>query len=322
MKYVQLGKIGIDVGRLGLGTMNFGVLTDERECGLILDCAVDNGINFLDTADIYGWKLGEGITEQILGRWLRENSTKRDKIILATKAFGETGCSTNDRGASAYHLKAACEASLKRLGTDHIDLYQLHHLDRRTTWHEIWQATDQLVREGKILYVGSSNLPGWQIATASQIASNKQILGLASEQSPYNLMTRTVELEVLPACQYYGLGFLAWGPLAGGLLGGSILQGDSGRRQSPNHNVVQRRHAHQLERFYDLCKGIGAAPSLVSVSWLLSRPSVTACLIGPRTLQQLELILHSLELELSPEFLSQLDEVWPATGEGPEAYAW
>src|SRR5512147_1313699 len=199
MEYIHLGRTGLKVSRLCLGTMNFGPQTSEPDSFAIMDRALATGVNFFDTADVYGWKLGEGITEQIIGRWLAQGGGRRDQIVLATKAYNKMGEGPNERGLSAYHIRRACEESLRRLQTDHIDLYQMHHIERSTPWEEIWQAMEQLVREGKVIYIGSSNFAGWNLAQAQAEARARHFMGLVSEQSIYNLSNRTVELELIPA---------------------------------------------------------------------------------------------------------------------------
>ena len=231
MEYTHLGRTGLQVSRLCLGTMNFGPQTSEPDSFAIMDRALELGINFFDTANRYGGSLGVGATEQIIGRWLAQGG-RREKIVLATKVFGAMGEGPSDRGLSAYHIRRACEDSLHRLQTDHIDLYQMHHIERSTPWEEIWQAMEQLVREGKVLYVGSSNFAGWDIATAQCHASARHFMGLVSEQSLYNLNARIIELEVIPACRQYGLGLIPWSPLGGGLLGGALQKANAGRRSS------------------------------------------------------------------------------------------
>ena len=220
MDHVRLGQSGLRVSRLCLGTMNFGPLTSESDSFAIMDRALELGIVFFDTADVYGWRTGEGVTEQIIGRWLAQGGGRRERIVLATKVYGRMGPGPNDGRLSAYHIRQACEGSLRRLRTDHIDLYQMHHIDRDTPWDELWQAMEVLVQQGKVLYVGSSNFAGWQIAQASATAAARNFLGLVSEQSVYSLVARTVELEVIPACRAHGLGLVPYSPLAGGLLGG------------------------------------------------------------------------------------------------------
>lgn len=323
MEYRHLGRSGLIVSRLCLGTMNFGPETNETDSFAVMDKALEMGINLFDTANVYGWASGEGITEQIIGRWLSQGSNRRERIILATKVYGRMGEGPNDSKLSAFHIRRACEESLRRLQTDHIDLYQMHHVDRDTPWEEIWQAMEQLVREGKVIYVGSSNFAGWQIAQAQNAAFARHFMGLISEQSIYNLAVRTVELEVIPACRAYGLGLIPWGPLRGGLLAGVLQKVAKGRRSSEHVQNTISKHRSQLESYEALCRRIGENPAAVALAWLLKNPAVTAPLIGPRTVEQLVGSLSALELQLPAEILAQLDEIWPGPGgAAPEAYAW
>ena len=323
MEYRTLGRTGLLVSRLCLGTMNFGPKTPETACRKLMSMALDCGINFFDTADIYGWREGEGWTENIIGQWLKEDLHRRDSLILSTKVYGSMGQDPNSRGLSAYHIRRACEASLKRLQTDHVDLYQLHHVDRNIPWEEIWQALDQLVHEGKITYCGSSNFAAWHIATANQEASKRDLLGLVSEQSRYNLASRLVELEVIPCCRFYGMAFLPWSPLAGGLLAGNALQEPIGRRTSEKTCALAKQDRQRLDRFLKICAELGEEPAVVALAWLLSNPSVTAPVIGPRTADQLISSLRLFEIKLDSAALTALNEIWPAPGgEAPEAYAW
>ncbi len=321
MEYTRLGRTGLKVSRLCLGTMNFGPKTDERESFAIMDRALELGINFFDTANVYGWELGRGVTEQIIGRWLAQGGGRREQIVLATKVYGRMGDRPNERGLSAYHIRRACEDSLRRLQTDHIDLYQMHHIDRETPWEEIWQAMEQLVREGKVIYVGSSNFAGWHIAQAQCTAAQRHFMGLVSEQSLYNLADRMIELEVIPACQAYGLGLIPWSPLAGGILAGRGEEGD--RRRTGRAKEVLEKHSERIARYEQFCAELGEKPADVALAWLLHQPAVTAPIIGPRTLGQLEASLRALEIRLDEEALKRLDEIWPGPGgPAPEAYAW
>jgi aryl-alcohol dehydrogenase-like predicted oxidoreductase len=323
MQYTHLGRTGLVVSRLCLGTMNFGPETSEDDSFSIMDRALEQGINFFDTANVYGAKKGEGVTEQILGRWFAQGSGHRDKVVLATKVYGEMGDWPNQRRLSALQIRQACEGSLRRLRTDHIDLYQMHHIDRQTPWEETWQAMEQLVREGKVIYVGSSNFAGWHIARANEIARSRHFLGLVSEQSLYNLTERTVELEVLPACEAYGLGVLLWSPLAGGLLGGALQKAEAGRRANSRLQAAIEKHRAQLETYEALCTELGEVPAHVALAWLLANPVVTAPIIGPRTKEQLDGTLRALEIPMSKETMEKLDEIFPGPGgAAPEAYAW
>jgi aryl-alcohol dehydrogenase-like predicted oxidoreductase len=328
MNYTSLGRSGLQVSRVALGTMNFGELTAEAASFEIMDAALEAGINFFDTADVYGgpqspdMEKGYGISEEIIGRWLAQGS-RRDRIVLATKLYQPMGTGPNDRRLSAYHIRRACEASLRRLQTDHIDLYQMHHVDRRTPWDEIWQAMEQLVREGKVTYVGSSNFAGWDIATAQSIAASRHFLGLASEQSLYNLSARTVELEVIPALRHFGVGLIPWSPIGMGLLGGVLRKPRDGRRATPQLQTRIERHRPQLEQYEALCQELGEDPADVALAWLLHNPTVTAPIIGPRTNEQLTGSLRALEISLSTDTNRRLDEIWPGPGgEAPTAYAW
>jgi len=323
MEYVHLGRSGVMVSKLCLGTMNFGPFTSEEDSFKIMDRSLELGFNFFDTANVYGWKTGEGITEQIIGHWLAQGGSRREQIVLATKVFGRMGEGQNERRLSAYHIRHACEQSLRRLQTDHIDLYQMHHVDRETPWDEIWQAMEQLIREGKIIYIGSSNFAGWHITQAQAEAKARNFMGLISEQSLYNLSARMIELEVAPACEFHGLGILPWSPLAGGMLAGAVEKAKEGRRASEHEMKKIEKHLDQLEKYEALCKEIGEKPADVALAWLINHPYVTSPIIGPRTMGQLEGSLRALELQLSEDVLEQLDKIWPGPGgTAPEAYAW
>ncbi len=321
MQYRQLGRSALKVSELCLGTMNFGPRTSEGDSFEILNESVNAGINFIDTANQYGGDLGVGTTEQMLGRWFAEDKSRRENIVLATKAHEPMSDDINDRGLSARHIQMACDASLKRLGVEHIDLFQMHHFDRAAPIEEIWQAMDRLISQGKITYVGSSNFPGWAIARANEKAIAKHTLGLVSEQSLYNLIERRVELEVLPACREYGLGLIPWSPLAGGLLAGG---GDTsvGRRQSAAMQKIVAERKEQLSQFDHLCQELKASSSAVALGWLLHQPGVAATIIGPGSVEQLRSILHVPDIRLDAATLDRMDEIFPPCGEAPEAYAW
>ena len=326
MEYVQLGRTGLKVSPLCLGTMNFGWTTEETDSFAIMDKALELGINFFDTANVYGGWAEDGYpgkTEDIIGRWFAQGEGRREKTVLATKAYGGMGEWPNESKLSALHIKRACEASLKRMQTDYIDIYQMHHIDRNTPWEEIWQAMEQLVREGKVLYVGSSNFAGWHITKANEIAKSRNFMGLVSEQSLYNLNARMVELEVIPACEDYGLGVIPWSPLAGGLLGGILGKIEEGRRASENMQKEIEKYRPQLEKYEAFCKEMGEKPADVALAWLLNNPVVTAPIIGPRTMEQLTGSMRTLEIKFTAEQLAKLDEIWPGPGgTAPEAYAW
>jgi aryl-alcohol dehydrogenase-like predicted oxidoreductase len=319
MEYTHLGRTGLQVSRLCLGTMAFGREADEPTSDYIMDRALELGINFFDTANVYGNP--RGVTEEIVGRWLAQGG-RRDKIVLATKVYNAVTPGPNELGLSAYSIRRACETSLRKLQTDHIDLYQMHHVDRSTPWDEIWQAMEQLVGEGKVLYVGSSNFAAWHIAQAQAAAASRHFFGLVSEQSRYSLAIRTIELEVIPACRALGIGILPYGPLRGGILAGGNEKATTGRRASEGARKLFEQHKGQIEKYEALCREIGVDPAHVAHAWLLQQPGVTAPILGPRTVEQLEHSVKSADVKLSPDVLSRLDAIWPGPGEAPESYAW
>ncbi|NUK10011.1 aldo/keto reductase [Streptomyces lunaelactis] len=329
MKYTQLGRTGLKVSRLVLGTMNFGPLTDEADSHTIMDTALGAGINFFDTANVYGWGENKGRTEEIIGNWFAKGGDRRDKVVLATKLYANMGAEgeawPNHDKLSALNIRRAVDASLKRLQTDHIDLYQFHHIDRDTPVEEIWQAIDVLIQQGKILYAGSSNFAGWKIAQANEAARRLGSYGLVSEQCLYNLAERRAEMEVIPAAQEYGLGVIPWSPLQGGLLGGVIKKETEGGRRASGRAAEALADAEtraQIQAYEDLLAKHGLEPGEAGLAWLLTRPGVTGPIVGPRTADQLASALRAVELELSDEVLSALDEIFPGPGPSPEAFAW
>lgn len=327
MQYTNMGRTGCTVSRLCLGTMNFGPQTSEADSFAMMDRALELGINFFDTADVYGWKKGEGVTEQIIGKWFAQGNSRREKVILATKVFGDMDHDPADltmkRGLSAVKIRRACENSLKRMQTDYIDLYQMHHIHRESTWDETWEAFETLVRQGKVVYVGSSNFAAWNIATANQEARRRNFLGLVSEQSKYSLACRSIELEVLPACKFYGVGMIPWSPLDGGFLGGVLEKMEGGRRASEGMQKRIDKERPTLEKWEGLCKQINEKPADVALAWMIRNPTITAPIIGPRTMEQLNGSLRALEITLDESTLKQIDEIWPGPGnQAPEAYAW
>jgi aryl-alcohol dehydrogenase-like predicted oxidoreductase len=324
MQFTQLGRTGLKVSRLCLGTMNFGPETSEADSFAIMDRALELGINFFDTANVYGWKKGEGITEQIVGRWLAQGGGRRDKIVLATKVYAEMGTLPNQGRLSAYHIRRACDESLRRLKTDVIDLYQMHHVDRATPWEEIWQAMEVLVQQGKVIYVGSSNFAGWHIAQACEVARSRAGLGLVSEQCKYNLLTRLVETEIQPACERYGVGLVPYSPIGGGLLAGAGRRGAAAktRRESDFAKREREKHAAALEKYVALCAELGHEPADIALAWVLSQPQVAAPIVGPRTMEHLESCLGALEVRLDSDTLEKLDVIFPGYPTSPEAFAW
>jgi NDP-hexose C3-ketoreductase / dTDP-4-oxo-2-deoxy-alpha-D-pentos-2-ene 2,3-reductase len=324
MEYTHLGRSGLSVSRLCLGTMNFGPETSEDDSHAIMDLALDEGINFFDTANVYGWVKGEGVTEQIVGRWFAQGGGRREKTVIATKVYGGMSDWPNDTYLSARNIRNACEGSLRRLQTDYLDLYQMHHVDRATPWDEIWEAFEVLRQQGKVLYFGSSNHAGWHIAKGMEAARRRQQVGLVSEQSLYNLLKREVELEVLPACLDYGLGVIAWSPLNGGLLGGIVRKTEQGsRRLTGRAKDDLKTHRKAIKAWEDLCDELGEEPAHVALAWLLHQEAVTAPIVGPRTVEHLKGSLRAVQVRLTKDVLDRLDEIFPGPGgPAPEAYAW
>lgn len=330
IQYRRIGNHGVLVSNICLGTMNLGWYADEKESFAIMDRALELGINFFDTADVYGWTVETGLTEKIIGRWMAQGGGRRESIVLGTKVFDHmeregvrAEPNRDGENLSGLKIKRHCEASLRRLQTATIDLYQIHHVDRACPWDETLQAFQVLIAQGKVIYIGSSNFAGWDIATACQEAFKRGMTGLVSEQSIYNLSNRMVELEVIPACRYYGMGLIAWSPLAGGLLAGRAHDSASGRRGAGDFIKRVEKNRHKLEAYEALCRKVGEQPAIVGLAWLLHNPMVTAPIIGPRTVKQLEDAVRATDLKLDEETLKKLDEIWPGPGgEAPTAYAW
>jgi NDP-hexose C3-ketoreductase / dTDP-4-oxo-2-deoxy-alpha-D-pentos-2-ene 2,3-reductase len=330
MEYAQLGRSGLSVSRLVLGTMNFGPETSEEDSHTIMDRAHEHGINFFDTANTYGRAVSTGFTEEIIGRWFASGGARREKTVLATKLYGQMGDWPNEGRLSALNIRRAADASLRRLQTDYIDLYQMHHVDRETPWDEIWEAFSVLRQQGKVLYFGSSNFAGWHIAQAQEAARARHFLGLVSEQSLYNLASRWVELEVLPAARHYGLGVIPWSPLYGGLLGGVIRkqrEGATSRSSSGRASDVLEQNRDRIEAYEKLAADAGADPADMALAWLLHQDGVTGPIIGPRTIEHLDGSLRAVDLTLDADTLAKLDELFPPPAPNgakpaPEAYAW
>jgi len=327
MKYTQLGRTGLKVSRLVLGTMNFGPQTDETASHAIMDSALDAGINYFDTANVYGWGENKGRTEEIIGNWFAKSAANRDKVVLATKVYGNMAADgeawPNHDKLSALNIRRAVDASLKRLQTDYIDIYQFHHVDRETPWDEIWQAMEVAVAQGKILYAGSSNFAGWHLATAQAEARRRNYTGLVSEQSIYNLLQREIELEVIPAAQANGIGIIPWSPLQGGLLGGVLGKEREGRRRTTGRaKEFLESNRQQIEEYEDFAEELGHEPGDVALAWLLHQPAVTAPIVGPRTREQLDAGIRALEVELDAPALARLDAIFPGHRPAPEDYAW
>jgi aryl-alcohol dehydrogenase-like predicted oxidoreductase len=323
MEYTTLGRAGLVVSRLCLGTMNFGPMTTEPDSHKIMDSAHDRGINFFDTANDYGRHEGKGRTEEIIGTWFAQGGGRREKTVLATKVYADMGDWPNDGKLSALNIRRALDASLKRLQTDYIDLYQFHHVDRATPWEEIWQAVEVAIAQGKILYAGSSNFAGWHIAQAQATAQQRNLLGLVSEQSFYNLLTRDLEREVIPAVQHLGLALLPWSPLNQGLLGGVIRAENEGRRRLEGRAAAALKdHRKKIEEYENFAEERGLEPGELALAWLLHQPAVTAPLVGPRIMTQLDSAIRALDIQLDAEALKRLDSIFPGYAPAPEDYAW
>ncbi|MFI6295794.1 aldo/keto reductase [Nonomuraea sp. NPDC050790] len=322
MEYVNLGRSGLKVSPLCLGTMNFGPFTSEEDSFAIMDRALEAGVNFFDSANVYGQSAGRGATETIVGNWFAQGGGRREKTVIATKLYGGMTDWPNDGLLSALNIRKACDASLKRLRTDYIDIYQAHHVDRSTPWEEFWEAMDVLRTQGKIVYVGSSNFAGWHLAKAQEAARRRSSVGLVSEQCHYNLLNRAVEMEVLPAAEDYGIGVIPWSPLGGGLLGGVLRKMDKGRSSSERMLGELAKHREKIEAYEKFCDELGVDPAHVALAWLLKQRAVAAPIIGPRTMEQFESSLPTLDVTLDEAALARLDEIFPGHRTAPEEYAW
>jgi aryl-alcohol dehydrogenase-like predicted oxidoreductase len=323
MEFTHLGRSGLTVSRICLGTMNFGPLTTEADSHSIMDSAHEQGINFFDTANGYGGNKGKGRTEEIVGSWFAQGGGRRERTVLATKLYGDMGDWPNEGKLSALNIRRALDASLKRLQTDYIDLYQFHHVDRNTPWDEIWQAMEVAVAQGKILYNGSSNFAGWHIAEAQAAAAARHFTGLVSEQSIYNLATRWIELEVLPAARHFGVGIIPWSPLEGGLLGGVLRKDREGKRRLEGRAAeAVANNRPQIEAYEDFAEQLGHEPGDVALAWLLHQPGVTAPIVGPRTQAQLDAAVRSVAVHLDEKALATLDGIFPGYRTAPEHFAW
>jgi aryl-alcohol dehydrogenase-like predicted oxidoreductase len=330
MQYARLGRSNLKVSRVCLGTMHFGRVTPEDEAFRIMDRALEMGINFFDTANVYG---GNGLTEEVIGRWFAQGGGRRDKVVIATKVYGPMSGSSwpnEERGISAYKIRKQAADSLRRLQTECIDLYQVHHIDRTMTGEEFWGTFERLTEAGDVLYVGTSNFPGWGLAKYQSIATQRGLLGIVSQQSMYNLFCRYPELEVLPAAQEFGIGVIPYMPLAGGLLSGKrqSVPGSRTAQVEGEYGIPVSQNA-RLEQFAQLCAEMGEPQHVVAIAWTLAHPAVTSPIVGARTVAHLDGLERAAELTLSPEVLARLDEVFPLhegrplrTAPAPEAYAW
>jgi aryl-alcohol dehydrogenase-like predicted oxidoreductase len=335
MQYANLGKSNLSVSRICLGTMHFGSRTSEQESFKIMDRALEMGINFFDTANVYGGSDNRGGSETIIGKWFQQNPTNRDKVVLATKVYGKMSNESwpnTAAGISAYKVRKHVEDSLRRLQTDHIDLYQIHHIDYTVTPEEFWGTFDRLVNDGKMLYLGSSNFPGWGLAKYQMQALARGSMGFISEQTMYNLLCRYPELEVLPASLDMGIGVIPYMPLAGGLLTGKTqsIEGSRTSQVEDEYGIKLGQTNSMMAQFSELCKEIGESESVVAIAWTLAHPAIPSAIVGIRTFQHLDNMDRAAELKLDAEIMHRLDEIFPTqagrslrTGKtAPEAYAW
>ena len=326
MTYTKLGRSGLNVSRLCLGTWNFGSRTDEKEAFQIMDAAVEAGINFFDTANHYPDFVNCGRSEEFIGRWFAQGNGRREKVVLATKVYqpmmDPNDGPNNEGGLSKYKIRRHVEGSLKRLQTDHIDLYQMHHVDRSTSWDEIWEAFEILTQQGKITYSGSSNFPGWALVMAQAAAKERNFMGLISEQHKYNLLCRLPELELLPAARELGIGVMAYSPLAGALLTGNALNAEAGSRAALGKSYVEQ-HLDAFTAFDTLCAELGESAPNVALAWILAHPAISCVVLGPRTKEHLEGTLKAVEVTLDADTMARLNAAFPGPGgPSPEAYAW
>lgn len=334
MKYTTLGKSKLEVSHVCLGTMHFGSRTSEEDSFKIMDKALDMGINFFDTANVYGGDGGRGRSEEIIGKWMKDRGT-RDEIVLATKVYGNMRDSNipNEKGGiSTYKVRKHVDDSLQRLQTDRIDLYQVHHIDRDITPEEFWGTFERTINDGKVLYMGSSNFPGWGLVTHQLQAMQRGSMGFISEQTMYNLVCRYPELEVLPAAKALGIGVIPYMPLAGGLLTGKkkSVEGSRTNQVENEYGIHLGDSNRQMADFSALCAELGEKEHVVAIAWTLAHPAVDSPIVGVRTIDHLDGLDRAAELELGDESLKRLDEIFdPNKGRplrvgkvAPEAYAW
>jgi aryl-alcohol dehydrogenase-like predicted oxidoreductase len=334
MNYGKLGRSNLTISTICLGTMHFGVYASEEESFQIMDRALELGINFWDTANVYGGKGHKGRSEEIIGNWFKARPGGRDRVVLATKVYNpmqETAVPNDERGISAYRVRRDVADSLRRLQTDHLDLYQVHHFDRGVALEEFWGTFDRLVAGGDVLYMGTSNFPGWGLAKFQMFARQRGSLGLVSEQTQYNLLNRAPELEVLPAAHDLGIGVLAYMPLAGGLLTGKLRTEEGSRTRSveSEYGISIGPDNTQLAGFSELCRQLGEPEHVVATAWTLQHPAVAAAIVGVRTVRQLEGLERAAALQLDAATRQRLEDLFSINrgrplqpGPAPEAYAW
>ncbi|MEO8396368.1 MAG: aldo/keto reductase [Chloroflexota bacterium] len=331
MQFTKLGRSNMSVSRICLGTMHFGSYTPEDEAFRIMDKALEIGINFFDTANVYGGASGHGGSETIIGRWIKQGN-RRDQIVLATKVYGnmaDTEHPNEVRGISSYKVRRHAADSLRRLQTDRIDLYQVHHIDRTISLEEFWTTFGRLINDGDVLYMGTSNFPGWGLAKFQMHAWQQGQVGFVSEQPQYNLLNRYPELEVLPAAREFGIGVIPYMPLAGGLLTGKVKSVTGSRTEQVEHEYGMTVNTQQIADYVAFCQQLGETPHAVAIAWTLANPAVSAAIVGVRTVAHLDGLDRAAELQLAPEHMARLNEIFdinkgrPLRGsEAPYAFAW
>ncbi len=316
MNYKNLGKTGLKVSELCLGTMNFGNPTDESTSLQIIDKFINEGGNFIDTANVYN----HGVSEEIVGKALKG---RRDSIVLATKVHGKMGPGPNDGGNGKKHILKEVENSLKRLHTDYIDLYWIHRPDPSTPMEETLEALDYLVQKGYVRFVGTSTFPAWQIVEALWISDKKNLVKFCAEQPPYSIIERQVENRILPMCEHFGLGVVSWSPLAGGWLAGRYKRGksvpqDSRAAKHPEWKdmIVEAKSAEQrfdiIEEIEKFAEKMNTSMASLSLAWVMSNPVITSPIIGPKTMDHLNDYLRTIDLKVPEEFKRRIDELIPS----------
>ena len=334
MEYAKLGRSNMTVSKICLGTMHFGSRATEEESHLVLDEAVRMGINFIDTANVYGGDAGRGRSEEIIGNWLATRPGIRDDIVLATKvyhAMGDLGPAREEAGFSAYKVRKHLADSLRRLQTDRIDVYQIHHIDERVSAEELWGTYERLVARGDVLYAGSSNFSGWGLTKAQLQAWQRGFVGFVSEQTQYNLLSRVPEMEVLPAAQDLGIGVIVYMPVAGGLLTGKTESVDGSRTRQVEEEYGLRIGPDntQFRDFSALCRDLGEPEHVVATGWVLQHPAVSSAIVGIRSVEQLAGLERAAALTIAPEVMDRLDLIFDINhgrrigpGRSPQAHAW
>lgn len=308
MKYRQLGRSGLWVSVVGLGTNQFGGKVDEKGVAEIIDAALDLGVNFIDTADVYTG----GKSEETIGKAIAK---RRDQVVLATKVGSRTGDGPNDVGASRRHIIAGVEASLRRLGTEYIDLYQIHRFDPHTPFEETMRALDDLVRSGKVRYIGASNYAAWQLCRANDVAEMRGWTPFISIQPHYHMLERSIEKELVPYCEAFGVGIIPYFPLAGGFLTGKYRRGQApppGSRGEASAYVQQyftERNFDVIERLEAFAKARGKSMAELAIAWLIARPQVASVIAGVTSVAQLQHNVKASEWELSPKEMEEIEKI-------------